>query len=88
MNPQSHVIMLGLTTDALVIPFLPFILREISIHGACTSTPEEIDAVLDFAAKNDVRPVVEEFPMTEEGAAQAIEKLVTGKIRYRGVLVA
>jgi D-arabinose 1-dehydrogenase-like Zn-dependent alcohol dehydrogenase len=44
--------------------------------------------MLKFASENGVRPIVEEFPMTEDGVAQAIEKLVSGKIRYRGVLSA
>ena len=42
--------------------------------------------MLKFASETGVRPIVEEFPMTEEGVAQAIDKLVTGKVRYRGVL--
>lgn len=62
-------------------------LKEISIHGALSSTPSEFDAMLEFASKHDVKPIVEEFPMTEEGAATAIAKLKDGSIRYRGVLV-
>jgi D-arabinose 1-dehydrogenase-like Zn-dependent alcohol dehydrogenase len=88
MNPKSHVIFLGLSEEELVVPYLPLMLREISFHGALTSTPEEIDYMLAFAAKENVRPIIEEFPMNEDGAAQAIDKLVSGKIRYRGVLVA
>jgi D-arabinose 1-dehydrogenase-like Zn-dependent alcohol dehydrogenase len=88
MAPQSHIIMLGLTPDPLEIPFLPFILKEISIHGALTSKPQEFEAMLEFSSKNDVRPIIEEFPMTEEGVAKAVAKLNDGSIRYRGVLVA
>jgi D-arabinose 1-dehydrogenase-like Zn-dependent alcohol dehydrogenase len=62
-------------------------LKEISIHGALSSKPSEFDAMLEFASGHNVRPVVEEFPMTEEGAAAAITKLNNGSIRYRGVLV-
>ena len=58
------------------------------MHGCLTATPEEFRYMLEFAAEKGVRPIVEEFPMTEEGAAQAIDKLVTGKIRYRGILTA
>ena len=71
-----------------MLPTLPVMLSEISIHGAVSSKPEETDEMLAFAAEHGVRPIIEQFPMTEEGAAQAIEKLVTGKIRYRGVLAA
>ena len=80
--------MLGLTPDNLVMPFLPIMLKEISIHGALTSKPEQVDYMLEFAASKGVRPIVEKFPMTEDGVTQAIGKLVSGKIRYRGVLAA
>jgi D-arabinose 1-dehydrogenase-like Zn-dependent alcohol dehydrogenase len=87
MAPFSHIILLGLTTEPLNLPYLSIMLKEISIHGALSSTPKEFDAMLEFASKHDVRPVVEEFPMTEEGAAAAFTKLQDGSIRYRGVLV-
>jgi D-arabinose 1-dehydrogenase-like Zn-dependent alcohol dehydrogenase len=86
MNAHSHILCCGLTQDNLVLPYFPLMLKQISIHGCLTSTPGEIAYMLDFAAEKGVRPIVEEFPMTEEGATHAIEKLVTGKIRYRGVL--
>jgi D-arabinose 1-dehydrogenase-like Zn-dependent alcohol dehydrogenase len=86
MSPHSHIICCGLTQEDLVLPYFPFMLKQISVHGCLTATPEEIDYMLEFAAEKGVRPIVEEFPMTEEGAAQAIDKLVTGKIRYRGIL--
>jgi D-arabinose 1-dehydrogenase-like Zn-dependent alcohol dehydrogenase len=44
--------------------------------------------MLNFAAHNHIHPVVEKFDFTEQGFAQALEKLNTGKLRYRGVLVA
>jgi D-arabinose 1-dehydrogenase-like Zn-dependent alcohol dehydrogenase len=44
--------------------------------------------MLNFAAHNHIHPAVEKFDFTEEGFAQALEKLNTGKLRYRGVLVA
>jgi D-arabinose 1-dehydrogenase-like Zn-dependent alcohol dehydrogenase len=88
MAPQSHIILNQLTPDDMVIPFLPFILKEISINSQLTATPEEVETMLHFAADHGVKPLIEEFPMTEEGVALAIEKLMTGKIRYRGVLTA
>jgi D-arabinose 1-dehydrogenase-like Zn-dependent alcohol dehydrogenase len=86
MGPQSHIILNQLTTDDMVIPYLSLILKEISIHSMLTATPEQVDTMLQFAADNGVHPITEEFPMNEDGVAQAIDKLLTGKIRYRGVL--
>ena len=42
--------------------------------------------MLAFAAEHDIKPVVEVFPMTKDGAEKAIERLNSGKLRYRAVL--
>lgn len=86
MNPYGRIILLGLTTEDLVFPTLPLMLKQVSVHPALTSKPEEIDEMLTFAAENGVRPIIEEFPFSEQGASRAIEKLMDGSIRYRGVL--
>lgn len=87
MAPFGQILLLGITTEPLHMPYLSVLGKEISIHGACTSKPSEFDAMIDFASKQGVRPIVEEFPMTEEGAAKAVSKLSDGSIRYRAVLV-
>jgi D-arabinose 1-dehydrogenase-like Zn-dependent alcohol dehydrogenase len=87
MAPFGHIILLGLTSEPLNLPYFPIIVKELSVHGACSSKPSEFEAMLEFASKQNVRPIVEEFPLTEEGAAKAISKLNDGSIRYRAVLV-
>ncbi|KAF2027629.1 hypothetical protein EK21DRAFT_71348 [Setomelanomma holmii] len=87
MAPFGHIILLGLTTEPLHLPYFPVVVRELSIHGACSSTPAEFDAMLEFAAKKDVRPIMEEFSRTEEGVKGAIGKLDDERVRYRAVLV-
>jgi D-arabinose 1-dehydrogenase-like Zn-dependent alcohol dehydrogenase len=86
MKPFGQIITLGLTPDDLVMPFLPFMLKELSIHGSVSATNEEVEATLNFAATHGVKPTIEEFSMDEQGVAAAIEKLATGNIRYRAVL--
>lgn len=86
MKQFGQVILLGITTDPLNIPYLPFLLQELSFHGSVSSTYAEVQETLEFAARNGVKPLLEEFPTSEEGIASAIDKLASGKIRYRGVL--
>jgi D-arabinose 1-dehydrogenase-like Zn-dependent alcohol dehydrogenase len=86
MKPFGHIILLSLAAENLHLPYLPLLMKEISIHTSLVGRPEEFDDMLAFAAEHDVRPIVEQFPMTEEGVAQAIEKLSSGSIRYRAVL--
>jgi D-arabinose 1-dehydrogenase-like Zn-dependent alcohol dehydrogenase len=47
-----------------------------------------IRAMLAFAAKHGVKPQIERFPLSQQGATEAMQKLRDGKMRYRGVLVA
>ena len=43
--------------------------------------------MLDFSALHQIVPTIEKFPMTKEGITQAIQKLESGNMRYRGVLI-
>jgi D-arabinose 1-dehydrogenase-like Zn-dependent alcohol dehydrogenase len=42
--------------------------------------------MLEFAARQKVEAMIEEFPMTEEGITEAFARLDAGKLRYRAVL--
>jgi len=44
--------------------------------------------MLEFAAKHNIHPWVEEFPMTEEGLNKAFDRLESGEMRYRAIAVA
>lgn len=44
--------------------------------------------MLEFAALHKIKPVVQEFPMTEEGIKEAMDRLEAGKIHFRAVLIA
>lgn len=46
------------------------------------------DEMLAFAAAQGVKPLIEQFEMSEKGLGEAIEKLNGNQMRYRGVLVA
>ncbi|KAF2842918.1 GroES-like protein [Patellaria atrata CBS 101060] len=46
------------------------------------------DDMLKFAATHSIKPIIEKFEMSEKGLNEVLEKLVSGKIRYRAVLCA
>lgn len=87
MRPFGKIYPMTITEEELVIPFMPFLLTEVSFVGACTSTPESVEQMLRFAAKHGVKPVLEKFPFTLDGISSALKKLEDGGMRYRGVLV-
>jgi D-arabinose 1-dehydrogenase-like Zn-dependent alcohol dehydrogenase len=87
MNPFGRIIPLEIDWNDLVIPFGPFLVKELSFTGSCAATADHMNAMLKFAADNGVRAMVESFPMTKDGISSAIEKLENGSLRYRAVLV-
>jgi D-arabinose 1-dehydrogenase-like Zn-dependent alcohol dehydrogenase len=56
------------------------------IIGTALSPMHSVRAMLDFAAKNKIYPLIEKFPMSQAGLTDAFNKLIDGKMRYRGVL--
>lgn len=46
------------------------------------------DDMLQFAALHNIKPQIEKFELSEAGIVEALGKLRSGKMRYRGVLVA
>lgn len=62
------------------------LMNAINIQGSLPAAPFLQREMLDFASFHGIRPIIEIFPMSEEGANEAMEKLRLGKMRYRGVL--
>ncbi|KAL1745406.1 chaperonin 10-like protein [Schizophyllum fasciatum] len=69
-------------------PAFPVNIKGLTVQGSACGPRILYRRMLDFAARNGVRPIVQTFPMTEEGIEEAMKALVEGKIRYRAVLVA
>ncbi|KAH9887792.1 GroES-like protein [Xylariomycetidae sp. FL2044] len=89
MAPRSGIYTVAVGEGDLdKVPYMPLIMGGISIRGSLVASRAEHRRMLDFAALHGVRPVAETFPMTEDGAGRAVEKLRKGEVKYRAVLVA
>lgn len=55
-----------------------------SISGSPTGSPAAIATMLEFAARHNIAPQVEHFPMSQVN--EALAHLIDGKARYRIVL--
>ena len=62
----------------------PLIVRQRSFGGSPLGSPATIVSMLEFAARHGIDPVCETFPMSKVN--DALEKLRSGKPRYRVVL--
>ncbi|KAL9617737.1 MAG: hypothetical protein Q9160_007511 [Pyrenula sp. 1 TL-2023] len=86
MATHGHVYPLTIADGDFVFPYTPMILKELSIHGSCSSTMTQLRAMMDFVALHQIKPIVQEFPFNIEGVTAAFKRLEEGSIRYRGVL--
>ncbi|CAK5268345.1 unnamed protein product [Mycena citricolor] len=88
MRPRGGIFPLTVTDGNLVIPSTPVLTWGITIQGTAVASRTVHESMLDFAARNHIKPMVECFPMTKAGVEEGMARLREGKMRYRGVLVA
>jgi uncharacterized zinc-type alcohol dehydrogenase-like protein len=81
-NGRLHVV--GAVLEPIPVAAFSLILGQRSISGSPTGSPVAIEAMLDFAARHDVAPQTEHFPMSKIN--EAFARLESGKARYRIVL--
>lgn len=85
IKANGYFIMVALPEEPLAgIPAGLLALRQISLVGSFIGSPRDIEEMLDFAAKTDVKPWIQKFPMKE--CPEAIKAMRNGSPRYRIVL--
>lgn len=87
MAVNGAIYPLGVSAEDTPIRLTGMITKGIRIQASLTASRNTITKLLEFVAQHNITPTVQTFPMTVAGAEEAIEKLKTGKMRYRGVLV-
>ena len=85
LRPKGRLHVVGAVMEPIAVPVLPMLLGQKSVSGSPVGSPESIRKMLDFAARNDIEPVVEKYAMAKVN--DAMEKFRSGKLRYRLVLV-
>ena len=86
LAPRGRMHVVGAVLEPIPVSAFALILGEREVSGSPTGSPIDIATLLDFAARHDVRPQVEMFPMDQVNAA--LKHLADGKARYRIVLEA
>ncbi len=85
LKPHGRLQMPGAVTKPLDINVLPDLMfKQLSVGSSPVGPPVVIRQMLDFAARHNVAPVNEHFPMSKVN--DAFEHLRSGKARYRIVL--
>jgi D-arabinose 1-dehydrogenase-like Zn-dependent alcohol dehydrogenase len=88
LAPRAVIYPLSVDPGDFKMPYMPIIKKELTIQGSLVAPRHVHLDMLEFAARHHIRPIIEQFPMSVEGITEALQKLQSGKMRYRGVLVA
>ncbi|MBQ4855259.1 NAD(P)-dependent alcohol dehydrogenase [Rhodanobacter sp. B2A1Ga4] len=86
LAPKGRMHVVGAVLEPIPVPAFSLIGKQREVSGSPTGSPVDIARMLDFAARHDIRPQVEMFPMAKVN--DALAHLEAGKARYRIVLEA
>ncbi|OYW19318.1 MAG: alcohol dehydrogenase [Planctomycetales bacterium 12-60-4] len=81
-NGRMHVV--GAVLEPIPVAAFPMIMGQHSVSGSPTGSPVDLETMLGFAARHNVLPTTEHYPMSDINAA--FERLESGQARYRIVL--
>jgi uncharacterized zinc-type alcohol dehydrogenase-like protein len=84
LAPNGRLHMVGGVLEPLPIAAFSLIMQQRSVSGSPTGSPAMIATMLDFAARHQIAPETEHYPMSRIN--EAFERLASGKARYRIVL--
>ncbi|MGP8956289.1 alcohol dehydrogenase [Enterobacter mori] len=84
LAPKGKFMVVGAGKDPLTISPGQMVGNELSIEGAITGTPYEVEKTLDFSLLTDVRARVETMPLAK--AYEAYQRVMSGDVKFRMVL--
>jgi uncharacterized zinc-type alcohol dehydrogenase-like protein len=84
LAPKGRLHTVGAVAEPISLAAFPMIVGQRSFSGSPLGSPVTTSTMLDFAARHDIAPTTEHFPMSKLN--DALERLKSGKARYRIVL--
>jgi D-arabinose 1-dehydrogenase-like Zn-dependent alcohol dehydrogenase len=84
LGVDGRLVIVGVSADPFAVSSLQLIMVRKSIVGWPSGTSIDSEDALKFAAANGVRPMIEVFPL--ERAADAYDRMISGKVRFRSAL--
>ncbi|OQN95759.1 hypothetical protein B0A48_17949 [Cryoendolithus antarcticus] len=87
LAPNAVIYPLSVDEGNFSIPYMPLLLNGLRVQGSLVASRYIHQRMIAFADLHQIKPILEKFPMSEEGINSAIKKLQDGKMRYRGVLL-
>ena len=84
LRPKGRLHFVGAVLEPIDISLFPLITRQISVSASPVGSPGTILKMLDFAARHDVKPIIEKYSF--DNINEAIARLKSGQAHYRIVL--
>jgi D-arabinose 1-dehydrogenase-like Zn-dependent alcohol dehydrogenase len=84
LGTGGKLVIVGASAEPFAVSSFQLIPARKSIMGWPSGTSRDSEDALKFAAANDVRAMIEVFPL--ERAADGYEHMISGKVRFRSVL--
>jgi uncharacterized zinc-type alcohol dehydrogenase-like protein len=84
LAPNGRLHGVGVVPEPMPISAFSLIMGQRSVSGSPTGSPVAIETMLEFAARHNIAPQTEHFPMSKIN--EAFARLESGKARYRIVL--
>src|SRR5258708_3156660 len=84
LGPSGKLVMVGAPAEPLTFNASALIALRQSFAAWPSGTARDSEDTMRFAVQTGVRAMIEKFPLTQ--AAQAYDKMISGKVRFRAVL--
>jgi D-arabinose 1-dehydrogenase-like Zn-dependent alcohol dehydrogenase len=84
LAPTGKFIVVGISSDPIAVTPLQLISGERAMQGSAVGTPTDSEDTMNFSELTGVRPMIETYPL--EKAAEAYERMMSGKAQFRVVL--
>jgi 2-desacetyl-2-hydroxyethyl bacteriochlorophyllide A dehydrogenase len=85
LRPEGRLVNMGAVDGPLAIDSMIMLVRQLKLVGSTQNRRADLVDTLALAAKGKIKPVVETFPL--ERVNDALGRLESGRMRYRGVLL-
>jgi uncharacterized zinc-type alcohol dehydrogenase-like protein len=84
LAPRGRLHFVGAVPEPISVSAFSLIFSQRSISGSPLGSPATTRSMIEFCARHDIKPIIEEFAMSKVN--EAMERLESGKARYRIVL--
>jgi len=84
LGPTGRFMVVGISADPIAVTPLQLISGERALQGSAVGTATDSEETMNFAELTGVRPMIETYPL--EKAAEAYERMMSGKAEFRVVL--